>query len=84
MPGLAMDALNGESGGVSGVEESNGSYRVYKDGYLQPRSPRSPLSPQSPRSDSIDLAIDGIFETSIEQLYHNVCEMQSSDHGIQS
>ncbi|XP_044501911.1 protein KINESIN LIGHT CHAIN-RELATED 2-like [Mangifera indica] len=79
MPGLAMDALNGESGGVSGVEESNGSYRVYKDGYLQPRSPRSPLSPQSPRSDSIDLAIDGIFETSIEQLYHNVCEMQSSD-----
>ncbi|XP_031265235.1 protein KINESIN LIGHT CHAIN-RELATED 2 isoform X1 [Pistacia vera] len=76
MPGLAMDALNGDSGGV---EESNGSYTVYKDSYLQQRSPRSPLSPQSPRSDSIDLAIDGIVETSIEQLYHNVCEMQSSD-----
>ncbi|XP_044466059.1 protein KINESIN LIGHT CHAIN-RELATED 2-like [Mangifera indica] len=76
MPGLTMEALNGDSGGV---EESNGSYKVYKDSNLQQRSPRSPLSPQSPPSDSIDLAIDGIVETSIEQLYHNVCEMQSSD-----
>ncbi|KAG7559040.1 Tetratricopeptide repeat-containing domain [Arabidopsis thaliana x Arabidopsis arenosa] len=35
-------------------------------------SPRSPLS-------SIDLAIDGAMNASIEQLYHNVCEMESSD-----
>lgn len=71
-----MDASNGDSGGL---HEPNGSYMAYKESYMQQRSPRSPLSPQSPRSDSIDLAIDGIVETSIEQLYHNVCEMQSSD-----
>ncbi|WZZ01675.1 hypothetical protein YC2023_074003 [Brassica napus] len=35
-------------------------------------SPRSPLS-------SIDLAMDGAMNASIEQLYHNVCEMESSD-----
>lgn len=76
MPGLAMEALNGDSGGA---DEANGSYMAYKDGFMQQKSPRSPLSPQSPRSDSIDLDIDGVVETSIEQLYHNVCEMQSSD-----
>ncbi|KAK1423284.1 hypothetical protein QVD17_18582 [Tagetes erecta] len=46
-------------------------------------SPRSPLSTHSPESDSIDLAVDtpspGAIDTSIEQLYNNVCEMQSSD-----
>ncbi|KAK6155188.1 hypothetical protein DH2020_009436 [Rehmannia glutinosa] len=38
------------------------------------------MSTQSRDSDSFDLAIDGIADTSIDQLYHNVCEMQSSDH----
>lgn len=54
---------------------------------LTERSPRSPLithspplSSQSPESDSIDLPIDEAVDTSIEQLYNNVCEMQSSDH----
>ncbi|KAL8248706.1 hypothetical protein R6Q59_005574 [Mikania micrantha] len=44
-------------------------------------SPRSPLSTHSPETDSIDLAIEspGAVNTSIEQLYHNICEMQSSD-----
>lgn len=58
----------------------------YKNGfsYVQERSPRSPLSPQSPQSgrsenDSIDLTIEGVVETSIEQLYNNVCDMQSSE-----
>ncbi|GLT55269.1 hypothetical protein SLA2020_284070 [Shorea laevis] len=75
MPGLAMDALNGDSA----VDEYNGSYTPYKESFNQQGSPRSPLSPQSPQSDSIDLAIDGVIDTSIDQLYHNVCEMQSSD-----
>ncbi|KAL3624244.1 Protein KINESIN LIGHT CHAIN-RELATED 2 [Castilleja foliolosa] len=50
-------------------------------------SPRSPLTTHhSPAlstdsNDSLDLAIDDInANTSIDQLYHNVCEMQSSDH----
>ncbi|XP_059451560.1 protein KINESIN LIGHT CHAIN-RELATED 2 [Corylus avellana] len=75
MPGLAMEALYGD--GV--VDESNGGYTPYKESFTQQGSPRSPLSPQSPQSDSIDLAIDGVIDTSIDQLYHNVYEMQSSD-----
>ncbi|CAH2045111.1 unnamed protein product [Thlaspi arvense] len=51
------------------IRESN--ERGKDDSALQP-SPRSPLS-------SIDLAIDGAMNASIEQLYHNVCEMESSD-----
>lgn len=70
-----MDALNGD--GV--VDESNGGYTPHKESYTQQGSPRSPLSPQSLQSDSLDLAIDGMVDTSIEQLYYNVCEMQSSD-----
>ncbi|XWS32766.1 hypothetical protein CRYUN_Cryun22dG0017900 [Craigia yunnanensis] len=74
MPGL--DVMNGETG----VEEPNNEvYTPYKDSFTQERSPRSALSPQSQHSDSIDLTIDGVVETSIEQLYHNVYEMQSSD-----
>ncbi|XP_050225978.1 protein KINESIN LIGHT CHAIN-RELATED 2 [Mercurialis annua] len=68
MPGLAiMDAHN--------------DYSPYKESFSHQRSPRSTLSPHTPRSgDSIDLAIDGvIIDTSIEHLYNNVCEMQSSD-----
>lgn len=73
MPGLAMDELNVNSA----AEEPSGSY---KENFAQQASPRSTLSPRSIQSDSIDLAIDGVVDTSIEQLYHNVCEMRSSDH----
>ncbi|EPS70530.1 hypothetical protein M569_04228, partial [Genlisea aurea] len=38
------------------------------------------LSSPSPDNDSLDLAMDEVVETSIEQLYYNICEMQSSDH----
>ncbi|XP_076957150.1 protein KINESIN LIGHT CHAIN-RELATED 2-like [Bidens hawaiensis] len=60
---------------------SNGNYLPHKElfGFS---SPRSPLSTHSPESDSIDLVVEnspGAVDTSIEQLYHNVCEMQSSD-----
>ncbi|BBH00407.1 Tetratricopeptide repeat-like superfamily protein, partial [Prunus dulcis] len=78
MPGLAMDAPNE----YSEVDEPNGDYAPQKESYSQqgsPRSPLSPQSPQSPQSGSIGLAMDGGIDTSIEQLYHNVCEMQSSD-----
>lgn len=72
MPGLPVDELN--------VEEPSGSYTPHKENFVQQASPRSTLSPRSIQSDSIDLAIDGVVDTSIEQLYHNVCEMRSSDH----
>ncbi|GER35748.1 tetratricopeptide repeat protein [Striga asiatica] len=53
---------------------------------FEEKSPRSPLSthspPQSTENDSLDLAVDDIIAatSSIDQLYHNICEMQSSDH----
>nr|XP_043617673.1 protein KINESIN LIGHT CHAIN-RELATED 2-like [Erigeron canadensis] len=40
-------------------------------------SPRSPLSTHTPENDSIDLTINS--HNSIDQLYDNVCEMESSD-----
>ncbi|XP_015967071.1 protein KINESIN LIGHT CHAIN-RELATED 2 [Arachis duranensis] len=77
MPGLAMDELHVNSA----KEEHSGSYTPHKENFNnQQASPRSTLSPRSIQSDSIDLAIDGVVDTSIEQLYHNVCEMRSSDH----
>ncbi|TQD72367.1 hypothetical protein C1H46_042099 [Malus baccata] len=74
MPELAMDTMNrnGE------VDESNGDYAPQKESYSQ-GSPRSTLSPQSPHSGSIGMAMNGGIDTSTEQLYHNICEMQSSD-----
>lgn len=75
MPELIMDGTSGDT--VS--NEQNRHYVPNKEIFTH-RSPRSPLSTHSPESDSIDLAIDGTVNTSIEQLYHNVCEMQSSDY----
>ncbi|XP_068336791.1 protein KINESIN LIGHT CHAIN-RELATED 2-like [Pyrus communis] len=74
MPELAMDTMNrnGE------VDESNGDYAPQKESSSQ-GSPRSTLSPQSPHNGSIGMAMNGRIDTSIEQLYHNICEMQSSD-----
>ncbi|KAK4775357.1 hypothetical protein SAY86_010292 [Trapa natans] len=52
-----------------------------KERFNHQMSPRSPLSPDTPRSVSIDLAVHGaMVNISIEQLYNNVCEMQSSEH----
>lgn len=77
MPEMVVEnpTSNPDSGNLS-----NEAYVPHKElfGYS---SPRSPLSTRSPESDSIDLGVDnpGAVDTSIEQLYHNVCEMQSSD-----
>ncbi|KAL8043885.1 hypothetical protein ABFX02_08G011900 [Erythranthe guttata] len=75
------------------VDQSNGDIfsNVAPKEKLTEMSPRSPLGTHSPpplsttlshdSSDSLDLVIDDvIIDTSIEQLYQNVCEMQSSDH----
>ncbi|KAI4375330.1 hypothetical protein MLD38_013213 [Melastoma candidum] len=52
---------------------------AYKESRPQLRSPRSPLSPHSPRSDALQSAVNDMVDLSIEQLYHNVCDMCSSD-----
>lgn len=61
------------------ADESNGNYVPLKEIFPQKLSPKSPLSPRSPQSDSIDLAKEGLVDTSLDQLYQNICEMQSSD-----
>lgn len=58
--------------------ERSGHYLPNKEIFTN-GSPRSPLSTHSPDSDSIDISIDGHVNNSIEQLYHNVYDMQSSD-----
>ncbi|CAI9111047.1 OLC1v1011181C2 [Oldenlandia corymbosa var. corymbosa] len=60
------------------AREMNGHYVPHKEIFAE-TSPRSPLSTHSPDTDSIDLAMEGAVDTSIEQLYNNVCDMQSSD-----
>nr|GLL26698.1 protein KINESIN LIGHT CHAIN-RELATED 2-like isoform X1 [Ipomoea trifida] len=79
-----MDPLvmEGWIGGNVNREESDGQFvgTAYKEMYAD-SSPRSPLYTHSPaETDSFDLAMDGVMDTSIEQLYNNVYEMQSSDH----
>ncbi|CAI9766749.1 unnamed protein product [Fraxinus pennsylvanica] len=83
MSEYAMDGSTGKNI----RNEHEGHYVPHKEIFTErsPRSPlitqSSPLSTQSPQSYSIDLPIDEIVDTSIEQLYNNnVCEMQSSDH----
>lgn len=71
MTQLVMEEVNGK--------EMTGHYVPNKEIFAE-RSPRSPLSTHTPDSDSIDLAVEGGVDTSIEQLYNNVCEMQSSDY----
>ncbi|KAI3768719.1 hypothetical protein L2E82_19549 [Cichorium intybus] len=46
-------------------------------------SPRSPLSTHTPDTDSIDLSIR-LDENSMDRLYNNVCEMESSDQSSSS
>lgn len=76
MPTIAMEEFNMNNA----TEEASESYTPHKDNFTaQQASPRSTLSPRSIQSDSIDLAIDGVVDTSIEQLYTNVYEMRSSD-----
>lgn len=71
MPGYIMDRSNGE-------REQSEQYAMENEVFNH-TSPRSPSSTRSTESDSIDLAIEQVVDTSIEQLYHNVCDMQSSD-----
>ncbi|XP_016443401.2 protein KINESIN LIGHT CHAIN-RELATED 2 [Nicotiana tabacum] len=60
-------------------KEPNGHFIHHRE-FFDQGSPRSPLSTHSRETDSIDLDMNGAVDTSIEQLYNNVYEMQSSDY----
>ncbi|XP_047310042.1 protein KINESIN LIGHT CHAIN-RELATED 2-like [Impatiens glandulifera] len=75
-----MDKSNGE---MTTMESEQNEYYLPKKANFRESSPRSPFSSGSNSHDydSIDIALeDGRgFDTSIDQLYRNVCDMQSSD-----
>lgn len=77
MPGIIMDEIHEEEA----VSELNGNSTPIKENSVSNRSPEGTLGQQGPSSaGGPDLpAVDGVVETSIEQLYENVCDMQSSD-----
>ncbi|KAL3575303.1 hypothetical protein D5086_023404 [Populus alba] len=85
MPGIVMDGIDEE--GI--VHEMNGNSVPAKDNSVPNKSPRRKSSPHGCRSTGLDppvdgvsvygVAVDGVLDTSIEQLYENVCDMQSSD-----
>ncbi|XP_057769327.1 protein KINESIN LIGHT CHAIN-RELATED 2-like [Salvia miltiorrhiza] len=84
MPEFNVEESNSER--FAKEQEEQQHYVPRKEIFME-RSPRSPLSTHSPPmssasrdSDSLDLAIDGVVDNTIEDLYNNVCEMQSSDH----
>ncbi|KAL4205015.1 hypothetical protein AMTRI_Chr01g112620 [Amborella trichopoda] len=78
MPGLVMDVADK----MSPVKEEGMDHKVV--GSSGNKSLRSPLSPRSPQIDALDLPMEGtpthecMIDTSIEQLYDNVCQMRSS------
>lgn len=77
MPGVASDSvMNGD--GLATVT-ANGTPAKENPGQINV-SPKSTLSPRSPGSVQEEgHGVDGVIDTSIEQLYDNVCDMQSSD-----
>lgn len=75
MPGIVMEGVN-EDGLVN---ETNGNSTPLKENSIFSKSPRSTLSPQTPRDASPEQLVDGVIDTSIDHLYNNVCEMESSD-----
>uniref|UniRef100_A0A6N2LJM8 Uncharacterized protein n=1 Tax=Salix viminalis TaxID=40686 RepID=A0A6N2LJM8_SALVM len=85
MPGIVMDGINEEAI----VNEMNGNSVPMKENSVPNKSPRNTSSPHNLNSAGVDppvdavsvhgVAVDGVVDTSIEQLYENVCDMQSSD-----
>ncbi|KAG6395954.1 hypothetical protein SASPL_142088 [Salvia splendens] len=81
-----MPKLNEEGSNKENFAKEEEQHYVPRKDIFMERSPRSPLSKHSRPtssvsrdSDSLNLAIDGAVDNTIEELYNNVFEMQSSD-----
>ncbi|CAK8566779.1 unnamed protein product [Lathyrus sativus] len=70
MPGIVTNGLHDEGG----TNEMNENHSPGKETVNPTKSPRGLMAQQTRQS-----ADDGVVEPSIEQLYENVCDMQSSD-----
>lgn len=75
MPGIVTNGVHDE-GGSNGV---NGNQSPAKETVTLIKSPRSSMGSQRRQSAGPNLPVDEVVEPSIEQLYENVCDMQSSD-----
>ncbi|KAI8543669.1 hypothetical protein RHMOL_Rhmol08G0236900 [Rhododendron molle] len=72
MPGVVADEIVED-----GVVNENGNSSPLKENSVENYSPKNVPMPQGP---PLEAPVDGaVVEPSIEQLYDNVCEMQSSD-----
>ncbi|KAK4427140.1 protein KINESIN LIGHT CHAIN-RELATED 3 [Sesamum alatum] len=77
MPGIVMDGVH-EDGVVNEVN-GDGNDTACKENLVANNSPGRSLTPQGPQNDDGGDNVAGVVDTSIDQLYENVCEMQSSD-----
>ncbi|KAG6426111.1 hypothetical protein SASPL_110326 [Salvia splendens] len=77
MPGIVMDGIHEDVN--HGVVNEDGDSNGCKENSAVNNSPAAGLAPEAPQNgDGGEKAEEGA-ETSIDQLYENVCEMQSSD-----
>ncbi|KAI3464084.1 hypothetical protein Pfo_020747 [Paulownia fortunei] len=74
MPGIVMDGIHGD-----GVVNEDGNSTSCKENSVVNSSPTGGLTPQGPQNGDAGDNVEGVVDTSIDQLYENVCEMQSSD-----
>ncbi|CAL0305086.1 unnamed protein product [Lupinus luteus] len=75
MPGMITNGVRDDEED----NEMNGNHSPSKENSTPIKSPRNSLSPHRCESAVPNSANDGVVEPSIEQLYENVCDMQSSD-----
>ncbi|KAJ1384463.1 Tetratricopeptide-like helical domain superfamily [Sesbania bispinosa] len=75
MPGIVTNGIHDEGG----PNEMNGNHSPSKETLTPIKTPRSSLSPQRQQSAGPNFPVDGVVEPTIEELYENVCDMQSSD-----
>ncbi|KAI3454503.1 hypothetical protein Pfo_011166 [Paulownia fortunei] len=77
MPGIAVDGIH-EDEIVNGVN-ADGNSTACKEDLVENNSLDASLTPQGPGNGDTRDNVDGRLDTSIDQLYEKVCEMQSSD-----
>ncbi|KAL6549479.1 hypothetical protein OROHE_008596 [Orobanche hederae] len=74
MPGVVMDRIQED-----GIMNGNGNPLSFKENTMANNPPDDSLTPQGPRNVDGGENVEGGADISIEQLYENVCDMQSSD-----